>query len=143
NPENASNPVVGAEIEFFENRERPRHSLLFQVKYTNGSDDFNYSNTQLGIGYRFRFISKPSWSLYTTVMGATYSFSKIETSIADMVIEEDDSTFDAPVSFGIGTDIRIFDNGFLTLSYDELFAIFVENQGNFSTNITAGIKFSL
>ena len=143
NPENTSNPVVGAEIEFFENRERPRHSLLFQVKYTNGSDDFKYSSTQLGVGYRFRFISKPSWSLYTTIMGATYNISKIETSVADMVIKEDDSTFDAPVSFGVGVDIRIFENGFLTISYDELFAIFVENQGNFSTNITAGIKFSL
>ena len=143
NPDNISNPLFGMEIEVFENRERPRHSLLFYAKASPKSDDFEYSNTQLGVGYRFRFISNSSWSLYGTVIGATYSFVNVETSIADMVIDESDSTFDAPLSFGIGADIKIFNNGFLTITYDELFGAFVENAGNFSKHLTAGIKLSL
>ncbi|MBT8252911.1 MAG: hypothetical protein KJN68_02985 [Bacteroidia bacterium] len=143
NPENVSNAQLGFEFEVFESKDRPRHSLLFQLRHTTDSDDFKYSNTQLALGYRFRFISKPGWSIYTTVIGATYNFSRRESVVDDQVFEESDSAFDAPVSFGFGTDIKIFKGGFLTISYDELFGLFAENSGNFSTNITAGVKFKL
>ncbi len=143
NDDNASNLIFGTEIEVFENRDRPKHSLLFQLNHSPNGDKFEYTSTQLAIGYRFRAVSTPKWSLYGTVIGANYTFSRFETSVADQVFDESDNSFDAPFSFGVGTDIKIFENGFLTVSYDELFAIFVDNQGNFSKRITAGIKLSL
>ncbi|NNK69454.1 MAG: hypothetical protein HKO96_03175 [Flavobacteriaceae bacterium] len=143
NPDNISNPLFGMEIEVFENRDRPRHSLLFHVKASPKSDDFEFSNTQLGLGYRLRVISTPGWSLYTTIIGATYNFISRESTVADQVITESDTSFDAPMSFGVGADVKIFKNGFLTVSYDELFGVLTENAGNFSKHLSAGIKLSL
>ena len=54
-----------------------------------------------------------------------------------------DTAFDVPFIFGIGADIRVGDRSFITLTYDELFAISLDNQGNFSTNISIGYKFEL
>ena len=79
----------------------------------------------------------------------TLSFSNSTDNYIDedtmMEFTEDKSatSFDAPVIFGIGADLKISKKSFITFYYNELFALFLDNQGNFSTNIALGYKFKL
>lgn len=143
NPDNASNALFGVELEISEAVSLPRHSLFFQLKHVLDSDDFKYSTTQLALGYRFRIINQQTFNIYANIIGATYNSSRSEFAIADMVITEKGDSFDAPFIFGVGADIRIAKNGFVTITYDELFALFIDNQGNFSKHIALGYKLVL
>lgn len=147
NPDNKTNPLFGAEIEVFEGETTPTHSLFLQAKHVLGNDDFDYSTTQIGLGYRFRFIKANGWNFYANVLAATFNSSKSTVSFLDedVVITEERSanSFDVPFIFGVGADIKITENSFVTLTYDELFAVFLDNQGNFSKHFTIGYKFNL
>jgi len=147
NIENKSNPIFGGEIEVFEANNLPRHSLYLQLSHRLSSDDFQYSETQLGLGYRFRFINAKKVNIYANVTAATYNFTKqMRTVIIDDVATErevKDNFFEVPFIFGIGADFKVSSNGFITVSYDELFALTIDNEGNFSTHITVGYKFNL
>ena len=143
NDNNTKNLQFGAEFEFVGKSVAPRHALMFQIKHATESDDFKFSSTQLGLGYRFRFINQEAFNVYASVIGATYSFTNSEQLFNDEIEERDGESFDAPFFFGVGADVRLTDNMFLTVVYDELFGVFIDNQGNFSTNISAGIKFVL
>jgi hypothetical protein len=143
NPDNISNPVFGAEIEVYEGNNLPRHSIFLQAKHVTSNDKFQYSNTQFGLGYRFRFINLEGFNLFANIVMATYSFTKTEIVIQDQVFNDSSNAFDAPFIFGVGADIKISDGSYITLSYDELFAIALENAGNFSTHFTLGYKLNL
>ena len=148
NPDNINNPQFGAEIEIFEGNILPRHTLFFEIKHVLNNDEFKYSTTQLSLGYRFRFINTEKFILYTNVVFGAYNFSKNTLSFineADVIITEEitNNGFDAPFTFGIGADFKITSNSFITLKYNELFALFVDSQDNFSTNIALGYKFNL
>jgi len=148
NPDNINNPQFGAEIEIFEGNILPRHTLFFEIKHVLNNDEFKYSTTQLSLGYRFRFINTEKFILYANVVFGTYNFSKNTLSFineADVIITEEitNNGFDAPFAFGIGADFKITSNSFITLNYNELFALFVDSQDNFSTNIALGYKFNL
>lgn len=143
NPTNKTNPLFGAEIEFTEAINLPRHALFFQVKHVLSSDEFKYSITQFGVGYRFRIIRQRSFNIYANLTAATFGFTNNEFVIDDEVIEDSGSTFDAPFIFGVGADYRISDSSFITLTYDELFALLLDTEGNFSTHISIGYKIIL
>ena len=147
NPENKSSALFGAEIEVYEGESTPTHSLFLQVKHVLGTDEFDYSTTQLGLGYRFRFIKKKGFNIYANVIAASYNSSKNTVSFLDedVVITKERSanSFDIPFIFGIGADIKVTENSFITLTYDELFAAFIDNQGNFSNHFAIGYKFNL
>jgi hypothetical protein len=78
---------------------------------------------------------------------ATLNFSNatILVNNDDIITTEEisDISFDVPFIFGIGADIRITENSFITLAYNELFALFLDNQGNFSQDFAVGYKFNL
>jgi len=57
--------------------------------------------------------------------------------------DQSSSNLEAPFIFGLGSDIKVFKNGYITLAYNNLFAIFIENQGNFPTDFALGFKFNL
>ena len=61
----------------------------------------------------------------------------------DIPIEITETVFDIPFTFGVGADIRLSESSFLTFRYNELFAVLIENNDNFSTNITLGYKINL
>ncbi|MBT8272329.1 MAG: porin family protein [Bacteroidia bacterium] len=143
NPENKSNPVFGAEIEFTRAIEKPRHALFFHLKHVLSGNDFDYSSTQLGVGYRFRIVRERSFNFYANITAATFAFTNREFVVDDMVVDRSSNAFDSPFIFGIGADIRISDDGFITIAYDELFALFADTHDNFSTHITVGYKFIL
>jgi hypothetical protein len=148
NPDNVNLALLGLEIEVFEGTIFPRHALFFDVRQVFKSDQFGYSSTQLALGYRFRFIKTDSFSLYTNLFLNTFNFFKEPVPALDesdnLVTEElSDNEFDTPFSFGLGADLRITRNSFITLNYNELFALFLENKGNFSTNVALGYKIEL
>lgn len=147
NPENLKTPLFGAELEVLETKNLTRHAVFMQLKHVLEHDDLQYSTTELSLGYRFRFINKQSFSLYGNMKFATLNFSNATvttTSGGNTTTQEfNETAFDVPFIFGIGADIRVTENSFITLGYNELFALLLDNQGNFSTNITIGYKFNL
>jgi hypothetical protein len=148
NPDNISNPVFGAEFEFSEAVTLPRHSIYFQGRQVFETDKFDYSATHLIVGYRFRIINKETFNFYTSLDLAQYIFIKagpiVNNDLADVApITNRENGFEAPFTFGIGADIRLSETSFLSLTYNELFALLQENEGNFSTSFAVGYKFKL
>jgi hypothetical protein len=147
NPDNISTPLFGAEIEVFEATNLPRHSIYFQFQHRFQNDAFKNSQTQIGVGYRLRFFNKKTFSVYANILAATYSFNKQTITFfdGDVLLEEEISRngFNAPFIFGIGVDLRLNDRSFITLTYNELFALLIENKDSFSTNFALGYKFNL
>ncbi|WP_299105654.1 hypothetical protein [uncultured Winogradskyella sp.] len=144
NPENLKVLLIGGEIEIFEADSLPRHSGFLQGRHTFDAEDFNYTTNEIALGYRYRIINKSSFSIYGQVKLAAVniSASNFEDSNGEK-FHKKGTSFDAPFIFGIGTDIKIGKNGYITLVYGELFALFIDNQGNFSTDFSVGYKFNL
>jgi hypothetical protein len=147
NPDNLTTPQLGGELEVLDADQISRHAVFLQAKHVLEQDELQYSTTELSLGYRFRFINKASFSLYGNVKFATLNFTSATVLVNnnDIITSEQISqtAFDVPFIFGVGTDIRITENSFITIAYNELFAILLDNQGNFSQDFTVGYKFNL
>lgn len=147
NPDNLKTPLFGAELEVLETTNLTRHALFMQLKHVLEQEELLYSTTELSLGYRFRFINKETFSFYGNVKFATLNFSNATVVINNNGVltseKINETAFDVPLIFGVGADIRITKNSFVTLAYNELFALFLDNQGNFSTDFTLGYKFNL
>ncbi|MCA0152083.1 hypothetical protein [Winogradskyella vincentii] len=144
NPENKIAPLIGAELEVFEENSLPRHSGFLQARHAFESDEFQYNATEFSLGYRYRFLNKSTFSIYGQVKVATINFTNataIGSNNSELDINE--TAFDLPLIFGIGSDIKVGENSFISIIYGELFAAFLDNQGNFSTDISVGYKFNL
>ena len=149
NPENSIVPYFGAELEFFSENKLPRHAGFFSLRHQLASDDFDYSATQLAIGYRFRFLNKEKINIYGNLKAITYTFSSgtfiVEASDSPgtyYTVEDSGSTFKAPFIFGLGADIKL-GKGYLTVIYQEIAALFLDLQGNFPVDFSVGYKFNL
>lgn len=144
NPNNTKSPQFGAELELLDGNRIKRHALFMQLRHVFEADEFKYSTTELALGYRFRVINDRSFSLYGQSKFATLNFLKNTVSGAnDESVDISETVVDIPLTFGIGADIRLTDSSYFTINYNELFAVLVENNGNFSTNFTVGYKFNL
>lgn len=148
NPNNSTVPFFGTELEIIPSKNNSRHAGFFSIEHALKSNDFKYATTQLALGYRYRFIKKSAFNIYGNMLLATYNFSKstIEITNTNTTIETEtvkNSTFKMPFAFGLGADIKISEQGFITLAYNELFAVFVENNSNFPVDFAVGYKFNL
>lgn len=144
NPNNTKSPQFGAELELLDGNHIKRHALFMQLRHVFETDEFKYSTTELTLGYRFRVINARSFSLYGQSKFATLNFLKNTVPGAnDVPVDINETVVDIPLTFGIGADIRLTDSSYFTINYNELFAVLVENNGNFSTNLTVGYKFNL
>lgn len=145
NPDNVNTALLGAELELFDDNIAKRHATFFQLTHVLESDDLQYSTTELALGYRFRFIYTKKFNMHANLKLVTLSFSNSTTTLEDggEQVDKSATSFDAPVIFGLGADIKISETSFITLYYNELFALSLDNQGNFSTNIALGYKFNL
>jgi hypothetical protein len=146
NPDNIKVPMFGAELEIYEANVLPRHSGFLQARHTFDNDDFPYNTTEFSLGYRYRIINKDCFSIYGQVKLATINFSNA--TLPDeldptFTREISNTAFDVPFIFGIGTDIKVGNTSYITIIYGELFALLLDNQGNFSTDIAIGYKFNL
>jgi len=144
NPDNVKVPLIGAELEIYEANLLPRHSGFLQARHAFNTSDFPFATTEFSLGYRFRIINQSSFTIYGQVKLATVNFTNA--TIIDensMEVDLNNTSFDVPFIFGIGSDIKVSKNGYITIIYGELFALFLNNQGNFSTDISIGYKFNL
>jgi len=115
-----------------------------QLRHVLKTNDFEYSTTEIALGYRFRVINTQAFNLFVQTKLATLNFVKTTVPVEnDLLIDINETVYDVPLTFGLGADIRLTNSSFLTIRYNELFAVLLENKGNFSTNITLGYKFNL
>ena len=144
NLNNTTVPFFGAELEVISSLEYSRHAAFFSIEHALDNKDFKYSTTQLALGYRYRFIKKSSFNIYGNALLASLNFSK-NTIVINGGSNETvkNSTFKIPFAFGLGADIKISDNSFITLAYNELFAIFTDSNNNFPVDFAVGYKFNL
>lgn len=147
NPENTINPVFGLEIEVFEANKLPSHSIYLKGRQVIGNKEFDYYATQIAIGYRFRFIKSAKLSIYTNVDLAQYSFTKQTKTIFNddyhNEVVEKNNGFEVPFIFGLGAEYKLTDNTFLTLTYNEIFALLLGGQDNFSKSFALGVRINL
>ncbi|SDR85670.1 hypothetical protein SAMN04515667_0841 [Formosa sp. Hel1_31_208] len=147
NPDNLTTPLFGAEFEVLDANQISRHAAFLQLKHVVEQDELQYSTTEVALGYRFRVINKETFSLYGNVKFATLNFSNavvVTDNNGTITTEEfNETAFDVPFIFGVGADIRVTENSYITLAYNELFALLLDNQGNFSQDFSIGFKFNL
>lgn len=149
NPDNLTTPLFGAELELFDDDIAKRHAAFLQLTHVLENDDLKYSTTEIALGYRFRFIYSKKFNMHANLKLVTLSFSNStftyvdEDTMEEITEDKSATSFDAPVIFGLGADLKIGENSFITFYYNELFSVSLENQGNFSTNFALGYKFKL
>lgn len=144
NPSNSIAPLFGAELEVYDKAVLRRHSGFIQARHAFETDDFPYATTELSVGYRYRFIQRQGISFYAQVKLGTLNFTSI--SVFDengMESSRNDTLFDIPFIFGLGTDIKAGKSSYITIIYGELYALLLDSPDNFSTDISIGYKFRL
>ncbi|TCK65168.1 hypothetical protein DFQ05_2383 [Winogradskyella wandonensis] len=149
NIDNTSSFQLATELELFGDTDNPRHSGLLQARQTLGAKD-DYRSTEFSLGYRFRILRKERFNLYVQNRFASVNFFSIErpvfTDETSSIIEfqtRNESEFDVPFIFGIGADIKISANSYLTILYDRFFALGLDNSDDFPMDIMVGYKFNL
>ncbi|MEG9327822.1 hypothetical protein V6B16_07730 [Salinimicrobium catena] len=149
NPDNVIAPVLGLEFEFFDPNLAPRHVAFLQLRHSFKRDQYRYSSTQLSVNYRFKVLYFSGFDLHIDTELATLLYSEDRVNIIDdageVIAVEDDRgfSFTAPFSFGVGTDIRVTDVSYITLSYNDIVSLVLDGNGNFPLDFTVGYKFSL
>lgn len=144
NPNNNSSFQFGTELELLDGNHIKRHAMFMQLRHVLKSNDFKFTTTELSLGYRFRFINLKTINVFGQTKFATLNFLKNTfPGPNDVPVDVSETVFDIPFTFGVGADVRLTDSSFLTFRYNELFALLIENNGNFSTNVTLGYKFNL
>lgn len=149
NPENILAPMLSLEYEFFDPNLAPRHVAFLQLRHSFKQDEYQYSSTQFSINYRFKALYFSGFDVHIDAELATFLYSEDSTRITDdsgevtAIIEENGFTFTAPFNFGVGADIRLTDNSFISLSYNDIVSIVLDSNGNFPIDFSIGYKYNL
>lgn len=149
NPDNVLVPVAGLEYEFYDPNLAPRHSAFLQLRHSFKQDDYRYSSTQLSLNYRFKALYFSNFDIHINSRLAALFYSEdtipIRNDDGDVIAVKDESgfTFTAPISFGIGSDIQITPKSFITVGYNDIFAIVWDSNGSFPLDFTVGYKYNL
>jgi hypothetical protein len=146
NPNNVTVPFFGVDFEVFSKSIFPRNALFFQARHGLDNDEFEYSSTQLSIGYRYRFINKTVFNIYGNLKIVTYDFIQqtfLEEGSTTEFFTENTSALQVPFILGIGADIKVSKNGYIMFAYHDIYALFVDNGGNFPIDFAVGFKFNL
>ena len=149
NPQNVLAPVVGLEYEFFDPNLAPRHVAFLQLRQSFKQDEYRYSSTQFSLNYRFKALYFSGFDIHIDTELATFLYSEDSIRITDesgevTAIKEDNGfTFTAPFSFGVGSDIQLTENSFLSISYNDFFSLVLDGNGSFPIDFTVGYKYNL
>lgn len=149
NPDNILVPIVGLGFEIFDPKFAPRHSGLLHLRHSFEQDDFSYSATELSVNYRFRLFDFSNVSIHIDTELATLLYFQEEVAIVDQegqlrdIRKDDGFSLETPFSFGVGSDIKVTDNSFITLGYNDVVTIFLDSNGNFPIDFTIGYKYRL
>jgi len=149
NPKNEKVPFFGAELELFQDVEKPIHAGFLNIRTAGDTDDFKYSSTQITLGYRFRFVNVDNFNIYAQTKFAAFIASKSSFTFEDsqnpgtfFTQDNSSSGFDIPFIFGLGADYKV-GNGYITFVADSLFGLFVDSADNFPLDIALGYKLNL
>ncbi len=151
NPKNAMHGVAGIDLEMVDAIKLKRHAMVFRFKQTFESSDHKYSASQLSLNYRFKFVKTPKFDAFINTKIAALTFSSKEiTYLAPeeplppryITEKESGSTFNAPITFGLGADYKL-GNGYITFNYNDIVGLGVDNNGEFPVDFSLGYKFIL
>lgn len=147
NAENEITPVLGFEVEFIDPNLSPRHAASFQLYHTSATSDFEYTSVQLALNYRFYLLNKDAFKFHIDAELMNFYYSERIESDTDGTFHETlvyhGFSLQSPLSFGVGANIRILSGGYITLAYNDFFALALEDNGNFPLNFTVGYKMVL
>jgi hypothetical protein len=122
--------------------------MVLQLRQLFAASDHDVSNTQLSLNYRFKFIKSQRVDLFVNTKFAAYTYQKSNIQDPDGDGDTEDSfsgdggEFQAPFALGIGADIAL-GNGFLTVGYNDIVALNLNNNDDCSVDFTVGYKFNL
>ncbi|RZN84232.1 MAG: hypothetical protein EVB11_02165 [Winogradskyella sp.] len=147
NIDDQSSLQLAAELELFGDTNNPIHSGMLQARQTFGSSG-DYKSTEFSLGYRVRFLRKDGFNIYAQTRFATlnsFSVDIVDTNPANnsVDIRQNETEFDVPFIFGIGADIKISDNSYISIIYDRFYAFGLDNNDSFPTDFMVGYKFNL
>ena len=141
--------MAGLEYEFYDPNLAPRHSAFLQLRHNFRQNDYRYSSTQLSINYRFKVLYLKSFDVHVDTRLASLFYSQETVSITNdagevVAVREDSGfTFTAPFSFGVGSDIKLTTNSFITIGYNDIYSLVLDSNGKFPIDFTVGYKYSL
>ena len=145
NPDNTSLFQAGVDFEITETSKLRRHSLLVQLRQVFSNSDYDFKSTQFSLNYRFKFVQSQAVDLFVNAKVAAYTY--IDRSLPD--IDQGEGTvagsggeFQGPLAFGLGADIPV-GPGFISVAYNDIFAITLDNNGEFPVDFTVGYKVRL
>ncbi|WP_299117791.1 hypothetical protein [uncultured Winogradskyella sp.] len=146
NIDDQSSLQLAAELELFGDTDNPIHSGMLQARQTFGSSG-DYKSTEFSLGYRVRFLRKEGFNIYAQTRFASVNIFSVDRTITEnnvtSIVQQDDSEFDVPFIFGIGADIKISDNSYISILYDRFYAFGLDNNDSFPTDFMIGYKFNL
>ena len=147
NPENAFLPVLGIDFEIIDEVKLKRHAILFQFTQALSTSDYKFSSSELSLSYRYKLIMQEKFDIFLGVKGASYinisrDIVTIGTDGEEEVVKSTGGDIRSPGSFGLGADIAL-GGGFLTIAYNDIVSLGLENNGEFPINLTVGYKLPL
>lgn len=149
NPNKSGSLQFGIDFEILDPQSLPRHAVVVQFKQTLSSDDFDYNASQFSLNYRFKFVKSEKIDVFVNSQLLTFtSFKRGDIMVIGptdslITIEGDSgSSFQAPLLFGLGADIKV-GKGYLTFGYYNALGIFIDNNGEFPVDVVLGYKFVL
>jgi len=147
NPDNKSLPQFGVELEIIDDVKLKRYSMALLLRHILGNNNYDFSSTQLSLNYRFKFVKTETFDIYVNTKFADFVHVSQDLSFTDnngevTNISASGSEFQAPFGIGIGTDIAL-GNGYLTFLYQDIFALNLNDNGEFSIDLVVGYKWNL
>lgn len=147
NPDSKFTGLLGTELELYDDKKAKRHAAFLQLTHVFETKDLEFSTTEIALGYRFRFLYSKTFNIHANVKLVTINFTKSKYATGEgatfEINKKSETAFDAPLTFGVGADYKISDNGFITFYYNEIVSVSFNNQGNFPMNFALGYKFNL
>ncbi len=148
NPDNTLLPQAGVDFEIIDDVKLKRHSMVFQFRQLFSNSEYDVSSTQFSLNYRFKFVHTERVAIFVNTKISDYVYLKSNIPDPDNDGNMDDAfqgsggEFQAPFAFGLGADIALA-NGFITLGLYDMFALNLEDNGDFPTDFVVGYKINL
>jgi len=145
NPENTTIPTAGIEFEITDLERLRRHGIVVRFKQAFASSDYDFSLSELSLNYRFKFVKSNAIDVFINTKIASYTYISRDVIVVDGSTTEQfkgsGGDIRVPGAFGLGADIAL-GNGFVTVAYNDIVALGLENNGEFPIDFTVGYKFS-
>lgn len=147
NPDNTFLFMAGIDFEILEKNKLRRHSLVFQFRQVFSNSNYDFSSSQLSMNYRFKYVQTEALDLFINLKIASYTYIDRSIDVVDMNDDVDTvagsgGEFQSPLAFGLGADIPV-GNGFISVAYNDILAITLDNNGEVPVDISLGYKFRL